>query len=197
MANLKKSVKIIDTVILYHISTDGQIVTTDTTAVGPRSQEPLAHSPEQSEAKSNAKPRRFDKTRKTIGFVFAFNAWKRQASILKHRASFPLLRQVLRTELKQANRQIELSEITSEVLQRSLLSHIFILLFTVPATLWAAYTMTKGLSAGIRFDVWFNGWLLQGVPVFIFCAMKALTSNHSRKLIQGELVKRALTAVKE
>lgn len=110
-----------------------------------------------------------------------------------HRASFPLLRQVIKRERSLSEQRIQLSEIPSDILQRSLLAHLFILVFTVPATFWAAYIMTKGLSAGIRFDVWFNGWLLQGVPVFIFCTMKSLTSNHSRKLIRNELALRAMT----
>lgn len=147
------------------------------------------------DSKIGQKPRRLDKTRKAFRFVLAVDAWKRQAGFLKHRASFPLLRQVLRSEIKQAKTHVSLAEIRTEVLQRSLLSHYFILMFAVPASLWAAYMTTKGLAAGIRFDVWFNGWLLQGVPVFIFCVMKALTSNHSRQIINRELSSRSAPAL--
>ena len=137
------------------------------------------------------KRRRFDRTRKGVRWVLAVDAWKRQFGHLKHRASFPLLRQVVRGEIRQARAIIALEAIPTEVLERSLLSHFFILIFAVPAALWAAYMTTKGLAAGIRFDMWFNGWLLQGVPVLIFCAMKVLTSNQSRQLIQRELAMRA------
>lgn len=149
------------------------------------------------ESTGTQKQRRLEKTRKAFTFVLALNSWKRQAGILKHRASFPLLRQVMRTELTQARKNIELATIPTETLQRSLLSHCFILFFAVPATIWAAYMTTKGLAAGIRFDVWFNGWLLQGIPVFVFCAMKALTSNHSRQIINRELASRSVLAAKE
>ncbi|MCF6783408.1 hypothetical protein [Stutzerimonas stutzeri] len=133
------------------------------------------------------------KKRKPISFLLGVEAWKRQGRILKHRASFPLLRQVIRSERKQSEKIIPLSQFNTEALQRSLLSHLFILAFTVPATLWAAYTLTKGLAAGIRFDTWFNPWLIQGVPLLIFCAIKSLTSNYSRKLIQAELVRREIS----
>lgn len=149
------------------------------------------------ESASTPKQRRFDKTRKVLSIVLATEAWKRQAGHLKHRASFPLLRQVMRTELQQARKNIALATIPTEILQRSLLSHCFILVFAVPAAIWAAYMATKGLAAGLRFDVWFNGWLLQGIPVFVFCTMKALTSNHSRQLINRELASRSLLVVKD
>jgi hypothetical protein len=172
-------------------------VSTDPIAAGSQAaNQPIAQAT--SDENSGApKKRKLDKTRKAFRFVLAVDAWKRQAGHLKHRASFPLLRQVLRTELKQARTTIALSTIPDDVLQRSLLSHLFILLFAVPASLWAAYMTTKGLAAGIRFDFWFNGWLLQGLPVFIFCVMKALTSNHSRIIIQRELATRSTQAVRE
>lgn len=141
--------------------------------------------------------KRFAKTRKVTRTILAIDAWQRQFGHLKHRASFPLLRQMLRREKQEAETYYDLASIDTTILQRSLLSHCMILLFTVPACLWASYSTTKGLAAGIRFDAWFNGWLLQGAPVFIFCLMKALTSNHSRALIQRELAKRQPTPIQE
>ncbi|MBA1280239.1 hypothetical protein [Stutzerimonas stutzeri] len=170
---------------------------TDSTQVSQRALPQSAQASEQDAAATSATNPKEKQAFKPLGVVLGVEAWKRQGRILKHRASFPLLRQVLRSEIKQAKNRIQLNEISSDVLQRSLLAHIFILTFTVPATIWAAYSMTKGLAAGIRFDVWFNGWLLQGVPVFIFCAMKALTSNHSRKLIRNELAQRAAAGAVE
>lgn len=172
-------------------------MSTDPIAAGSQaSNQPISEA-EPDENSGQSEKKKIGRTRKTLRFLFAVDAWKRQAGHLKHRASFPLLRQVLRTELKQARTNIALASITDDVLQSSLLSHLFILVFTVPATLWAAYMTTKGFAAGIRFDFWFNGWLLQGVPVFIFCAMKALTSNHSRIIIQRELATRSTQAAQE
>ncbi len=165
-------------------------MTTDSTSAGQHHQAMPAQPADPAE-KSNEPGHTESKRRKPIRFLLGMEAWKRQGRILKHRASFPLLRQVLRTERKQSEKVVQLEKINTEVLQRSLLSHLFILAFTVPGTLWAAYTMTKGLAAGIRFDTWFNAWLVQGVPLLVLCAMKTLTSNHSRKLIHSELAKRA------
>lgn len=188
----KKISQTVDTVILYHISTSDQIVTTDSiTASQHRHTASDQQAPKQ-EALNEKGPEE-PKKRKPVRFILGVEAWKRQGQILKHRASFPLLRQVLRSEREQSESVVPLRKISTKVLQRSLLSHLFILAFTVPAALWAAYTMTKGLAAGIRFDTWFNAWLLQGIPLFIFCAMKSLTSNHSRGLIQAELASRDLS----
>lgn len=137
------------------------------------------------------------KTRKVARWVLAIDAWQRQIGHLKHRASFPLLRRVIRAEKQQSSNLIQLAEIPTSVLERSLLSHCLILLFVVPAFLWAAYTTIKGFSAGIRFDLWFNAWLLQGIPLLVFCGMKVLTSNKSRKLILAELAARSHEQVKE
>ncbi|EOY6722623.1 hypothetical protein ACQLRO_005961 [Pseudomonas aeruginosa] len=127
------------------------------------------------------------KTSATFRWIAAIDAWKRQYKHLKYRFSLPLLRRVIAVERKQASTMVPLADVPTALLERSLLAHYFILLFTVPASLWAAYITLKGLSAGIRFDVWFNAWLIQGIPLLIFCVMKALTSNKTRKLILSEL----------
>jgi len=122
-----------------------------------------------------------------LTWLMATDAWKRQYKHLKYRFSLPLLRRVIAVERKQASTMVPLADVPTALLERSLLAHYFILLFTVPASLWAAYITLRGLSAGIRFDVWFNAWLIQGIPLLIFCVMKALTSNKTRKLILSEL----------
>jgi hypothetical protein len=137
------------------------------------------------------------KTRKVARWVLAVDAWQRQIDTLKRRASFTLLRRVIRAEKNQSNKIIQLADIPTSDLERSLLSHCLILLFVVPASIWAAYTTIKGFSAGIRFDLWFNAWLLQGTPMLVFSVVKMLTSNKSRTLIQRELTLRANNPTKE
>ncbi|WP_326430285.1 hypothetical protein VQ574_21420 (plasmid) [Stutzerimonas frequens] len=143
------------------------------------------------------KRKKLQKTRKVARLVLAVDAWKRQFGHMKHRASFPLLRRVVSTELSQARNLIQLSDIETRVLERSLLSHTLILLFVIPATLWSGYIMIKGLSAGIRFDVWLNAWLIQGIPMFVFFSMRTLISNKTRKLIIEELASRCKGSAKE
>lgn len=132
----------------------------------------------------------------TIRWILATDAWKRQAKHLIYRGRFPLLRRVIATERRQASTMVPLADVPTTLLERSLLAHYFILMFTVPASLWAAYITLKGLSAGIRFDLWFNAWLIQGIPLLIFCVMKALTSNKTRKLILSELFIRHQETIK-
>lgn len=131
------------------------------------------------------------RARKALRWVLAVEAWKKQFGHLKHRASFPLLRRVISIERQQATNFIQLAEIPTHVLERSQIGHIFILVVLTPTTLWAAYTLVKGVSAAVRFDVVFNEWLFQGIPLFIFAGMKCLTSNKTRKLFAAELEARA------
>lgn len=160
--------------------------TTEKQNAAPDSDEQAVNSSQQ----TGNKKVKLQKTRKLARWMLAVDAWQRQIGHLKHRASFPLMRRVIRMERQQASNLILLADIPTSVLERSLLSHCLILLFVIPALLWASYTTIKGFSAAIRFDLWFNAWLLQGVPLLVFCGMKVLTSNKSRKLILAELALR-------
>jgi len=188
----------LDIVILYHTSEAANVSSaapiTEQQPDGASKVDQSAAGPQKEGA---AKRVKFQKTRKVARWLLAIDAWQRQLGHLKRRASFPLLRRVISIELNHSRNLIQLSDIETSVLERSLLSHCLMLIFVIPASLWAGYTTIKGLSAGIRFDVWLNAWLIQGIPVFVFCAMRALTSNKSRTLISAELALRAKVSAKE
>lgn len=138
----------------------------------------------------SAQPKRHGIIRRGASTLIALKTWKTQASILKDRASFPLLRQVLKREKSEAERIVDWSEISDQTLSKALLSHLVLLIVLVPVAIWAAFITTKGIALGVRFDTWFNAWLLQGPPLLVFALAKSLVSNHSRILIQRELAKR-------
>lgn len=132
--------------------------------------------------------------KKTIGFISVVSGYrsiKNNISILKHRASFPLLRRVLKNELKTSKNKpelIEAQEISQADRDRSLFWHTIIIAITVPALIWTILILTKALAIGIKFDVWtpsLNQGLYTSVPMIIFIVSKLYVSWHSRKAFKS------------
>ncbi|MDU4254473.1 hypothetical protein [Pseudomonas sp.] len=153
--------------------------------------------PQADQQATDAKSGKLKRTRKVVRWVLAIDAWKKQFGLMKHRARFPLLRRVIAIEREKRTNLIQLADVPTDVLEKSLISHCFILLFTVPAAGWAVYLLIKTLAAWIRFDVFLFQLAIQGIPLLAFALMKSLTSNKTRKLILSELRSRATNTVKE
>lgn len=122
-----------------------------------------------------------------LGFASGYSSMTRQAAILKNRLSFPLLRQVLAGEMESQNRLLMLDQLSEQQLSRSRAGHFLILLVMVPTGLWALLTLVRGVAAAVRFDVYLNNWLMTGIPLTIFIAIKIATSLKAYKLFSGEL----------
>jgi len=129
----------------------------------------------------------FAKTRKVLWFLSAGDSWKRQGAILGNRASFPLLRRVIGHELTQNRKTVLVADLSQQVLERSKIGHMIIMSVMTPALFWGLLTISKGLAAMIRFEVYFNPWLLTGIPLTIFAAAKLRTSYLSYKVITEDL----------
>lgn len=128
--------------------------------------------------------------RKGFTVILAVESWKKQASILRKRASFPLLRRVISTERSLDSTIIPLADIPMEILERSKLGHAIIMAFMAPCLFWAILVTTKGIAALIKFDAPFNGWLVGGAPMVIYSATKLITSNLSYKIFSREIGRR-------
>lgn len=137
-------------------------------------------------------PGQRSKVRRAVRAVFAIEPWKRQIKIVAHRASFPLLRQFLRSELAQSRSMVMLSSIDNQTLMRSKIGHMILMIVMGACCFWSLITLTKGLAAAIRFDVLFNSWLISGVPLAIFTALRLRASYLSYKAIVQELAERAI-----
>lgn len=129
---------------------------------------------------SQAPARPFHRTRKVVRFLSAVDHWKRRGGDLKHRASFPLLRKVLRDEW-QASRQFPaLAQFTSDELERSIFLHRLLIVLMVPVALWALICTVKGVTVLVRFDYW-HVWLLFGVPLLVYSCARIFLSWKSFK----------------
>ncbi len=115
-----------------------------------------------------------------------FNSFKKNIAIIKNRASFPLLRRVLKNELKATKgtpKTVSASDISEEDIDRSLFWHTIIVAITGPALIWSIFILTKALAIGLKFDVWtptLNQGLYTSLPMIVFTASKLYVSWKSR-----------------
>lgn len=130
------------------------------------------------------------RTRKALRWASGYDNYKKRAAFLKERASFPILRAVIRKE-REANRQtFDLSTIPDNIVAKSILSHTLMLVIAIPALLWSLLTLTKGLALAFRYDMIFNNYLLFSVPLVITLGCRAHISLHARGLLKDEFNKR-------
>jgi hypothetical protein len=127
-----------------------------------------------------------------LSYVSGYGSIKRQAAIMKHRMSFPMLhqarsRQAEAREVAAQKQLVMLDELSEQQLSRSRRGHLLILWVMIPAGIWALLTLARGLAALIRFDVYLNSWLMTGIPLTIFTVIKIATSLKAYRLFSGEL----------
>ncbi|TBU77184.1 hypothetical protein [Phytopseudomonas daroniae] len=142
------------------------------------------------EAQSQAQPKRFVKTRKIFRLIAGAEAWKRQGAILRHRLSAPLLRHVWQQERSRLSETVMLDTISMQDLERSKLSHGFLIVLMGACLLWAALNIIKGTAALVRFDVYLNVWLFSGIPLAFFAMVRLRLSHLSYSLINEEIINR-------
>ena len=119
------------------------------------------------------------KPSKIIGaakWVLAVEAWKKQAGILKKRASFPLLRQVVKNSTT-ANKILIPTEIIDDVyIAKSIVGHRIIMWTTTAVFCYFLTVFAKGLAVAIKFDDPWNTWLLSSIPMVLFTSFRAALS---------------------
>lgn len=134
--------------------------------------------------------------RKTGGAVSRFIGYEKltkNINILKHRASMPLLRKIFTGEFENQKAKpfvVSASELSEDVIQRSLFWHTFIIIFSAPALAWSILILTKALAIGIRFETWspfYNQGLYTSVPIILFTSSKLYVSWHSRKAFKEHI----------
>lgn len=145
--------------------------------------------PNQRAAEPSAKM--FAKTRKATRFLFAVNAWQSQVGILKHRLSFPFFRQVLANEVERRIKPVPYDSISDHTLKVSISSHLFLSIVMSGGLLWALISVAQGAAALIKYDVYFNSWLISGIPLTVLTGIRLRSSLLAYKLMKQEQSRRA------
>lgn len=125
----------------------------------------------------------------TLKVLLATKTWSKQASILKKRGSFPLLRHVLKNNVT-SNRVIIPTEIISDhLIAKSIIGHRIILAASALTLFYALMLFPRGIAIGVKQDAWLNASLVLSLPLLVYSGMKILMSlkvlkafNEERKL---------------
>lgn len=136
---------------------------------------------------STTRPRGLAKTKRVLRVVAATDSWKRQIQYLVRRFTFPLLRHILRSELRSARSTVMLSTIPMKDLKRSRISHAFVQITMALCFVWALVNIAKGLVAAVRFDIYLTTWLISGIPLAFFAVTRFWMSNRTYRLVTGEI----------
>lgn len=119
--------------------------------------------------------------------LLATKSWKNQASILKKRGSFPLLRHVLKNQVL-SNRIIIPTDIISDhLIAKSIIGHRVILTASSITCLYSLMLIPRGVAIGVKLDSWFNASLVLATPLLIYSSLKILMSLKVLRALNDEL----------
>jgi len=126
----------------------------------------------------------------TAKWLLATKAWSNQASILKKRGSFPLLREVLKNNVTSNRVIIPTNIISDHYIAKSIIGHRIVLAVTSMTFIYALTLFSRGLAVGVKMNVWFNGSLVMSLPLIVYSGMKVLMSLKVLKAFHAELHER-------
>lgn len=124
-------------------------------------------------------------------------AWKRQAAIVGHRLSFPMFRHIWKRERERSQQTVFLRTVAERDLKRSKIAHGALAITMGICLGWALLNILKGTVAMVRFDVYYNVWLISGVPLALFSGVQLCTSLLTYRLMSEELICRGNPAEDE
>jgi hypothetical protein len=132
--------------------------------------------PDDAGAEQKQPPKKSGKIIGAAKWVLAVNAWKRHAGNVKNRASFPLLRQVVKNS-SMANKIVIPTEIIDDVyVAKSIVGHRIIMWSSMAVCCYFLTIFAKGLAVAIKFGDPWNTWLLSSIPMILFTSFRALFS---------------------
>lgn len=126
----------------------------------------------------------------SIKWLLATKTWSKQASILKKRGSFPLLREVLKNHVTSNRVVIPTNIISDHLIAKSIIGHRIILTATSLTFVYALTLFSRGLAVGVKMDAWLNGALVLSLPLIVYSGTKILMSWKVLKAFHAELDER-------
>lgn len=132
-----------------------------------------------------------------ISHITGWHVWKRQARTLGRRASFPLLRQVWKSQVALSKAIIPHEIVPDEYLVRTLKGHKFLLVFMAVVLLWGVLTTVKGFAAGILHGMWINNWIIGGIPIVVLATARIIISYRVVGGVGAELQRRSKQVKKD
>ncbi|MFJ7794585.1 hypothetical protein [Pseudomonas sp. NPDC096950] len=136
------------------------------------------------------KPSRTKRFGRFLVWYVGWERLKKNAAIVRNRASMPLLRQVLKSA-RSGYTPTPAADLETDVLARSVFGHGFILVVAIPALLWTLMNLGRGIALLVQYGrIGTNDYLLVSVPLTLYLGMRILISAKSLSVFRNELSSR-------
>ncbi|MEC4242104.1 hypothetical protein [Pseudomonas sp. DSV-1] len=122
-----------------------------------------------------------------LKWLLATKSWSNQASILKKRGSFPLLRHVLKNQVISNRIIIPTEAISDHLIAKSIIGHRIILAASSITCFYSLMLIPRGVAIGVKLDSWFNASLVLATPLLIYSGLKILMSLKVLRALNEEL----------
>lgn len=126
----------------------------------------------------------------SVKLVLATKAWSNQASILKKRGSFPLLRTVLKDNVVSNRVIIPTEAISDHLIAKSIIGHRLMVGAVIIPLLYGLVLIPRGVAMGLKLGDWMNSNLFLGVPALLYSGMRLLMSLKVLKALNEENARR-------
>jgi hypothetical protein len=122
----------------------------------------------------------------TLKVLLATKTWSKQASILKKRGSFPLLRSVLKNNVTSNRVIIPTAIISDYYIAKSIIGHRIILAASSITFIYGLMLLPRGIAIWVKQDAWLNASLVLSIPLLVYSGMKILMSLKVLKAFNAE-----------
>lgn len=130
-----------------------------------------------------------------IAAVTGFNYYRRTTRFVAERLTFPLLRRVISNELKSQKMLVDLSLIDTPYIEKTYFWQRYLGVFYLVVALYGLLSTTRGLAAGIRYDMWLTHWLYLGIAMLAFALARGVVTWKVIRSCAAELEARSRTGM--
>jgi|TARA_Y100001934_G_scaffold283650_2_gene405214 hypothetical protein len=119
--------------------------------------------------------------------ITGFRYAGRNFTILRKRASFPLLRRVIKDDIAVNKAIIETSHIRTELLEKTVIGQTFLLIFFGILFVWSILLLTKGLILLLKYGVFFDSPLIAAIPLVTLSLIRVAISKKTLFACKNEI----------
>jgi|TARA_Y100001973_G_scaffold62884_1_gene92184 hypothetical protein len=153
-------------------------------------QDDLAPAPAEGEPGLAEEKSAIRKVASAINTITGLRYMGRNIVHVKKRASFPLLRQILKDEAAVQRSNVETTQIRSELLNKTLYSQYFLVIFFGAILLWSCLLLTKGALLAVKYGVFYESPLIASIPLIAISSVRVIVGCKVIKRVNKELNER-------
>lgn len=124
---------------------------------------------------------------RAVNTITGASYYKRSAAFALERAKLPLLRRVISTEYHSQRFHVDLTTIKTIYIEKTLFWQRYLFIFYSIAGIYSLLSISRGLAAGLRYDMWGTSWLWIGLGLLAFSTARGAISYKVIKSCSSEL----------